>query len=163
MPKKKAKIGRFKGSGAKKKKQKHPPPPPPDPGTASATVAAGRPSQAASRKQTNKALTTMLGQAKKAQVAAKKQCENERLEKEKQIKGRAKENEKVAQLGDRLASCRRQRKGLAHKLKAAAVQYNKLDKEATVSICASSTFSLMNLFLPHSGFIAGSCSKGSSK
>ena len=105
----------------------------------------------------------MLGQAKKAQVVAKKQCENERLEKEKQIKGRAKEKEKVAQLGDRLASCRRQRKGLAHKLKAAAVQYNKLDKEATVSICASSTFSLMNLFPPHSGFIAGSCSKCSSK
>ena len=163
MPKKKAKIGRFKGSGAKKKKQKHPPPPPPDPGTASATVAAGRPSQAASRKQTNKALTTILGQAKIAQVAANKQCENERLEKEKQIKGRAKENEKVAQLGDRLASCRRQRKGLAHKLKAAAVQYNKLDKEATVSICAISTLSLMYLFPPHSGFIAGNCSKGSSK
>ena len=133
MPKKKAKIGRFKGSGAKSKKQKHPPPPPPDPGAASITVAAARTSQAASRKKTNNALTNMLGQAQKAQVAAQKQCEKERLEKEKQKKGRAKEKEKVIQLGDRLASSRRQRRGLAQELKAAAVQYNKLDKEATVS------------------------------
>ena len=55
------------------------------------------------------------------------------MEKEKQIKGRAKEKEKVAQLGDWLTSTRRQSKGLAKELKAATVQFNKLDKEAKIS------------------------------
>ena len=74
----------------------------------------------------------MLGYAKKAQVAAKKQCEQERLEKEKQIKGRAKEKEKVAQLRDWLAHTHRKTRGLAKELKAVVVQYNKLDKDAKV-------------------------------
>jgi hypothetical protein len=65
MPKQKKKIGRYQGSGAKSKKQKNL-------GIASVIVATVQPSQAASRKKTKKALTAMLGHAKKAQVSAKK-------------------------------------------------------------------------------------------
>jgi hypothetical protein len=71
------------------------------------------------------------------------------LEKEKQIKGRAKEKEKVAQLGDWLASTHRKTRGLAKELKAAVVQYNKLDKDTKVIHLCQHSFLIYKLFSSH--------------
>ena len=86
MPKNKAKIGRFKGSGAKQKRQSNHTPalPSQHPSTsASASYVPTRPSRAAERKPTLASVTQQLGYAVRSKRAAETTSKEERLKKDK--------------------------------------------------------------------------------
>ena len=78
-------------------------------------------------------MTQQLGYAVRSKRAAETTSKEERLEKEKQIKGRAKEKEKVAQLGAALAGTRKSLRGVAAKLKQAVTTPIENEKKAEVS------------------------------